>query len=123
MEKQTLDYAYKKMKHFIEKHPKAFPVIRSDLFLQILNSLKTAKDIIRLKSEFPFIEENDLREIMDTLIKTELATKFKASNKDFYYLTNTGKEFIEIYNETKKAFLKGHEEQNKSAESKEVIPA
>jgi|GEM_PF-2781521 len=106
-EQDKLEDAYKELMHYVEKYPVLFPILHSTLFVQILRSLKNTKDLIMLQTVFPFIETHDLEEILTMLINTGLVAKFKATNKDFYYLTDVGKKFIELYDNARMALLRG----------------
>ena len=107
VERESLDDAYKELMHFVEKYPMVFPIMHSTLFMQILNSLTPAKDIIKLKAVFPFIDAEDLEQILALLVKVGLVAKFRASNKEFYYATDLGKKFLELYNKAKFALFRG----------------
>lgn len=106
-EQMNLEDAYKALMHYVEKYPVLFPIMHSTLFVQILRSLKNTKDIIMLQSVFPFIETHDLEEILAMLVGIGLVEKFKATNKDFYCLTDVGKKFLELYDNARMALLRG----------------
>ena len=101
------DEEAKKLMHFIERYPVVFPIMHSTLFIRVLKALRTAKDIVKLRTIFPYIEEQDIKEMLDVLISAKLAVSFKASNKEFYYISPLGKEFLELYERAKLALLKG----------------
>jgi len=107
VEQNNLDDAYKELMHFVEKYPMVFPIMHSTLFMQILHSLTPAKDVLKLKSSFPFIDTEDLEQILALLTKVGLVAKFRASNKEFYYATDLGKKFLELYNKAKFALFRG----------------
>ncbi|MEM4662770.1 MAG: hypothetical protein QXM75_01985 [Candidatus Diapherotrites archaeon] len=102
-----LEDAYKELMHFIEKYPVLFPILHSTLFIQIIRSLKNAKDLTMLSSAFPYIEREDMEEILNLLIKINVVGTFKATTKDFYYLTEMGKTFLELYDKARLAVLRG----------------
>ncbi|MCX8189659.1 MAG: hypothetical protein N3F05_00295 [Candidatus Diapherotrites archaeon] len=107
VQSDSVENSYRELMHFIEKYPVLFPILHSTLFIQILRYLKNAKDLIMLGSVFPYIEREDLLEILALLEKIGLVSRFKATNKDFYYLTDLGKRFIELYDKTRLAILRG----------------
>jgi len=107
VEQSSLEDAYKELIHFVEKYPTVFPIMHSTLFMQILRSLTTAKDLIRLKAIFPFVEAEDLEQILVLLINVGLVAKFKASNKEFYHASDLGRRFLELYDKAKLALLRG----------------
>lgn len=107
IQSDSLENSYRELMHFIEKYPVLFPILHSTLFIQVLRYLKNAKDLIMLGSVFPYIEKEDLLEILTLLEKIGLVGRFKATNKEFYYLTDLGKRFIELYDKARLAVLRG----------------
>ncbi|RLG68753.1 MAG: hypothetical protein DRO07_03120, partial [Candidatus Iainarchaeum archaeon] len=54
---------YEEFMHFVEKHPICYYIIRSAIFIQVLKSLQSTKDLIRLQMAFPHVEMQDLEQI------------------------------------------------------------
>ncbi len=105
LERTSVADPYAELMRFVEKHPLCYYIMRSAIFLQVLKSLINAKSVVKLKIAFPYVEESDLEQILEVLIKANLVSRFRAGSKEFYYATQLGKKFLELYEKTKSKFL------------------
>lgn len=90
---------------FLEKNPQFYELSKGDFFIRFLEKLGSgAKSFPEMRAGFPVIEEDDIRVIMDALLKLGVVEKFKAGERFFYTLSNEGKKLLSTYNKTHKFF-------------------
>ncbi len=91
---------------FLEQHPAYYAIMKSALFVRILKSLSgKAKNVLMLKRSFPSIEHEDLMAILEMFIELGVVSYLDAGSNRFYYTNSKGKEFLSIYDATRKRFL------------------
>ncbi len=90
---------------FLEENPEFYELSRSGFFISLLESLADrAKSIESIRSDFPFVEMNDLYQIMTTFLKLKVVEEIKIGNKSFYRTAGRGKLLLEKYRKTREFF-------------------
>ena len=90
---------------FLERNPQFYEISKGRFFVKFLESVcMGAKSFSDLSGLFPKIEEKDLQQITDVLLKLKVISKSKADNNVFFGLTPEGKRFLVAYHKAKKFF-------------------
>ncbi|MBN2066971.1 MAG: hypothetical protein JW744_00710 [Candidatus Diapherotrites archaeon] len=90
---------------FLEENPGFYELSRSNVLIKMLESLAlSAKSASSIHAEFPFIEWNDLGEILDSMVKLKVVEEIRPGSMVFYSVSGKGKELLEMYRKTKKFF-------------------
>lgn len=91
---------------YLQENPKLFSIAKSELCISLLKflqerglSVKDFKD-----TEFGYIKEEDLLTLLELLYNLKLLEKHKIIGKEIYYTNNNTKDFLEIYDSTKKEY-------------------
>lgn len=107
---QYIDYMDAESKNnfiiYLQKNPRFFAIAKSELCISLLKylqkkglSVKDFKD-----SEFGYIKEEDLLTLLELLYNLKLLEKHKIIGKEIYYTNENTKNFLEIYDNTKKQY-------------------
>jgi len=93
----------------LSDEPGLYDVLKSKEHTLVLNILeKDNFDFNAIKaylSQQAYINKDIiLYNILDTLIKKDLIKKININNKEIYFLTDKGKNFIKVYNQTRQEF-------------------
>jgi len=90
---------------FLEENPELYVIMKSKTLIEILKKLSMkAKQFNELLLDLK-IEEKDLITALNLLIEINVVKKIKITDKNAYFLTQKGKEFIKKYSETKEEFF------------------
>lgn len=94
----------------LSDEPKLYEIINSKEFMKVLEVLENGSfDFIYIKGNVGkdiYIKKDIiLYNILDSLINRNLVQKVKVNEKEFYYLTEKGKQFYTIYKESRKNFI------------------
>ena len=93
------------MVRYLEVHPEYYAIMKSSLFIRVLESIShKAKNIMMTKQSFPSIEAQDMLEILVMLEEIGVVSHLDASSVRFYYTNNKGKEFLAMYARSKQQF-------------------
>jgi len=94
-----------KLIEMVEKEPELLKIIQSKEHMAVLVEInKKPPKIEELKVNIYFKNVSILYNILDTLIQTKLIKKIQLDEKEVYYLTDKGKDFVSIYIESKEKF-------------------
>jgi DNA-binding HxlR family transcriptional regulator len=94
-----------KLIELIESKPKLLKIIQSKEHIQILQEIyKEPQKNQDLKLKTSFKNVSILYNILDTLIQSNLVKKMEIDEEYIYFLTDKGKELIELYNLAKNKF-------------------
>jgi len=94
-----------KLIEFIEKEPELLKILKSKEYMQVLEEIsKEPPKIENLKVKTCFKNVSILYNILDTLIQKNFVKKIEVDKEEFYYLTEKGKEFFEMYKVAKEKF-------------------
>lgn len=94
----------------IEEHPEYYKLFpqeagESKFYLSFLNFLRTqAKSLEQLYEKFSGISAEDMRIILEYLIKIGLIAKISAGTKFYFYATDNARTLLEEYEKTKHDF-------------------
>jgi len=94
------------MVQYLEVHPEYYAIMKSSLFIRILESIShKAKNTTMVKQSFPAIEVQDMLEMLIMLEEIGVVSHLDAASVRFYYTNNKGKEFLTIYGQSKQQFI------------------
>jgi len=96
----------KELIEFVQQNPVCYAIMRSPAHMSVLQSLaKGAKGKVQLLIAFPRIESADIDLIVDSLVEGGLLGKMEVGSNQMYYVNETGKQFLAIFNRTKKDMI------------------
>ncbi|MCD6433993.1 MAG: hypothetical protein J7L14_00070 [Candidatus Diapherotrites archaeon] len=84
------------------EHPEAKPIAEAKELVKILEFINRAASSFETIKRNVQMEEDALLLSLEALIKAKLIEKESRATKIFYYTTNLGRKFIELYREAKK---------------------
>ncbi|MEM0360171.1 MAG: hypothetical protein QXK06_02425 [Candidatus Diapherotrites archaeon] len=91
---------------FLEQNPAYYPVFRSNLCILLLKSIsEKAKNLTMLKAEFPKLSQEDLSDLVHTLVSVGAVSYFDAGSNRFFYINDSGRFFLSIYEHAKEEFV------------------
>ncbi|MFH1234769.1 MAG: hypothetical protein V1493_04115 [Candidatus Diapherotrites archaeon] len=91
---------------FLEQNPAYYTIMKSNLCIMVVQSLaEKAKTLTMLKIEFPRMEQEDLMELVESLVTVGVVSVFEAGSSRFYYTNDRGKIFLSIYKAAKEKFV------------------
>ncbi|MDD3178083.1 MAG: winged helix-turn-helix domain-containing protein [Candidatus ainarchaeum sp.] len=94
-----------KLINILEEDPELYKIINSKEIMQILEQIKTKpqkKEEITRKIYFKKV--SILYNILDILIKKKIIKKIDIENKEIYYITDKGNEFMDLCYIAKKKY-------------------
>lgn len=91
---------------FLEQNPAYYTIMKSNLCIMVVQSLaEKAKTLMMLRVEFPRMEQEDLLELVESLVTVGVVSVFDAGSNKFYYANDRGKIFLSIYRKAKERFV------------------
>jgi predicted transcriptional regulator len=94
-----------KLVEMVSKEPDLLKILKSNEHMSVLLEIyKKTQKIDNLKVNIYFKNVSILYNILDTLIHNKIVKKIEIDGNLVYYLTDKGKEFVEIYKEAKEKF-------------------
>lgn len=98
----------KKLVEMIEKDPDIYKMLNSKIYIDVLEQInQNSKGIDELKRKIYFKNISILYNILDDLIKKKFIRKTKIKEKEIYFITENGREFIGLYQNAKKKYNLG----------------
>lgn len=90
---------------FLEKNPQFNELVKSGLYISIINLLRVSSlNITKIHSAFPHIENQDLDLILESLIKLKLVSRISLTKDVVYALTPLGKKMLKTYASAREGF-------------------
>jgi len=90
---------------FLEKNPLFYEISKGRFFIQFLEVIAPgAKCFSDLNALFPLIEDEDLHQIMDVLLRLKVVSRMTVDNRVFFAITPEGTRFLSAYANAKKFF-------------------
>ena len=94
-----------KIINYLETDPEIYKIINSKEHLLIFKEInKNPINFVDLSKKIDFKKVSILYNILDNLIAKKFISKVNIDKNELYYITDTGKEFINLYAKAKKDF-------------------
>jgi hypothetical protein len=87
---------------FLQAHPEYYKIANAGIYVKLLMNLAdSAKDLPALYLDFPNVENTDLEQMLDLLLKLRMIERMELSDKTLYYATENTKKFLELYRQSR----------------------